>query len=418
MKQIFKLIVAIMIMAIAIDAHAAKNEDVTLIVTSDGTTKDEAIKNALRSAIEQTYGVFVSANTDILNDEVVSDEIATVASGNIKSYKELSVSQSEAGTTVTLEAVVSVGKLISYAKSKGAEVEFDGASMLADIQLQELYKENEEKAVRNIINKTLSLLNDGFDYEIFVGERKGCDIGRNGNPSGQGVPNTIDYNDNQVIVPYTVFGRLNSSGEQAIQELFKTLAVLSGTGPTLNEIESYLNGAEKISNKRYDYISQQDKEIRKLQKKYPKVTNVFPDDYFINTGQVNPKYMKQNLNFVIAMPGAPKESDGSPSIHLNYWMKSPNSVNMLNDFFNNQFNEILCSYVIVGDNGIIRSHSGKGVCVLYTAARGAWYEEVPQFKSGILLYWNEDKITSTKDEIKSIKKIRVEHNPIIISLPY
>ena len=142
MKQIFKLIVAIMIMAIAIDAHAAKNEDVTLIVTSDGTTKDEAIKNALRSAIEQTYGVFVSANTDILNDEVVSDEIATVASGNIKSYKELSVSQSETGATVTLEAVVSVGKLISYAKSKGADVDFDGASMFADIQLQELYKLN------------------------------------------------------------------------------------------------------------------------------------------------------------------------------------------------------------------------------------------------------------------------------------
>ena len=34
---------------------------------------------ALRSAIEQAFGTFVSANTTILNDEVVKDEIARLA---------------------------------------------------------------------------------------------------------------------------------------------------------------------------------------------------------------------------------------------------------------------------------------------------------------------------------------------------
>ena len=63
MKQILKLIVAILFVGVAVNSYAAKNEVITLIVTSDGTNKDEAIKNALRSAIEQTYGVFVSAST-------------------------------------------------------------------------------------------------------------------------------------------------------------------------------------------------------------------------------------------------------------------------------------------------------------------------------------------------------------------
>ena len=50
-------------------------DDITLVVDGEGKDKTEATKNALRSAIEQSYGTFVSANTVILNDELVKDEI-------------------------------------------------------------------------------------------------------------------------------------------------------------------------------------------------------------------------------------------------------------------------------------------------------------------------------------------------------
>ena len=65
-----------------------EKDDVILVVSGDGPNKEEATKNALRSAIEQAYGTFVSANTSIVNDDLVKDEIATVASGNIKSFRE------------------------------------------------------------------------------------------------------------------------------------------------------------------------------------------------------------------------------------------------------------------------------------------------------------------------------------------
>ena len=85
-----------------------------------GTTKEDAVNNALRSAVEQAFGVFVSANTEIINDELVKDEIATVTSGNIKSYKELSlVNLSDGGFTVSLEAIVSTKTLAVYAKNHG-----------------------------------------------------------------------------------------------------------------------------------------------------------------------------------------------------------------------------------------------------------------------------------------------------------
>lgn len=223
MKQILKLIVAILFMAVAVNSYAAKNEDITLIVTSDGATKDEAIKNALRNAIEQTYGVFVSANTDILNDEVVSDEVASVASGNIKSYKELSSSQTDDKTTVTLEAVVSVGKLISYAKSKGAEVEFDGAAMYAEIELQELYASNEELLVENLLRELKSLFKQGYDYELKIDKMQQAfnpALKKGYTPYGQEATKNINET---MPLSCTITAKLNNNGSQAWNKLINTL---------------------------------------------------------------------------------------------------------------------------------------------------------------------------------------------------
>ena len=77
----FAIIILLCIIPTCGFAQNVKN-DVILTVSADGETKDEAIKMALRSAIEQAYGTFVSANTMLLNDELVKDEIVTISSGN------------------------------------------------------------------------------------------------------------------------------------------------------------------------------------------------------------------------------------------------------------------------------------------------------------------------------------------------
>lgn len=142
MKSILRLLFVFLAAHISMACHAGNNDEVTLIVTSDGASKDEAVKNALRTAIEQTYGVFVSTNTEILNDDLVKDEIATLSSGNIKKFTELAYSKEGSRHIISLNVIVSRGKLLSYAKSRGAICELDGASMYADMQLQEMYKQN------------------------------------------------------------------------------------------------------------------------------------------------------------------------------------------------------------------------------------------------------------------------------------
>ena len=143
--------------------------NVTLIVSADGSTKDEATKTALRSAIEQAYGTFVSANTTILNDELVKDEIVTISSGNIKEYKEIDSRQMPNGNMhVTLQATVSISKLVSYAQSKGVETEFAGATFAMNMKMKELNKQNELKALKNLTVQVKELLPYSFNAEITI----------------------------------------------------------------------------------------------------------------------------------------------------------------------------------------------------------------------------------------------------------
>ena len=73
------------------------NDEVTLVASGKATDSEKATTIALRSAIEQAYGTFVSANTTILNDDLVKDEIVTISNGNIKSYEVLSDVKCEDG---------------------------------------------------------------------------------------------------------------------------------------------------------------------------------------------------------------------------------------------------------------------------------------------------------------------------------
>jgi hypothetical protein len=165
-----KFVLALVMMCGVINSFAQINE-VTLTVSGDGKTKDEATAIALRSAIEQVFRTFVSANPTILKDKLVKDEIATVSSGNIQDYEEIATVLLPTGnTSVTVQATVSVSKLVSYAQNKGSSVEFAGATFGTNMKLKELNKKNEEKALKNMVVQLKALAPTMFDYKLVLGE--------------------------------------------------------------------------------------------------------------------------------------------------------------------------------------------------------------------------------------------------------
>ena len=166
--------IMIALFALNIFQMSAQNKDeVTLVVSADGATKEEATKVALRSAIEQAYGTFVSANTTILNDELVKDEIVTISNGNIKKYKEIaSWNLPNGNQCVTLQATVCISKLVSYAQSKGASTEFAGATFMMNIKMKELNKKNEQEALNNLLNQIRILITYSYDRNLEIATPK------------------------------------------------------------------------------------------------------------------------------------------------------------------------------------------------------------------------------------------------------
>ena len=145
-------------------------QDVVSIVTSgDGPTKDQATTAALRNAIEQAYGAFISSNTKFLNDELIQDEIVSLSQGTIKKYSIISSIQTKNGYNVTTKSTVSLGKLTSFVQSKGGSITVNGSSFYRNLLIEEFYEKNEHKAIEDFIDSRLKNV-QVWDFKLFSNE--------------------------------------------------------------------------------------------------------------------------------------------------------------------------------------------------------------------------------------------------------
>ena len=57
------------------NTFSQSTEDQVIIETLGyGKNQNEAVLDALRNALESSYGVFINSNTTIINDEIIRDE--------------------------------------------------------------------------------------------------------------------------------------------------------------------------------------------------------------------------------------------------------------------------------------------------------------------------------------------------------
>ena len=195
---------------------------VTITVSGSGKTQDEAKQSALRSAIEQAFGAFISSKTEILNDQVISDQITSVASGNIQSFDILNASQLPDGTWgVTLKALVSIDKLTSFVEAKGVTVEIKGGMFALNIKQQLLNEQAEIKAVTEMIWLLHEPMQMAFDYTIKSGE-----------------PKSVDSESKNWEIPLTVTATANKNIDFCANYIITTLASLSLSD---QEVATYKN---------------------------------------------------------------------------------------------------------------------------------------------------------------------------------
>jgi hypothetical protein len=189
-----------------INAKAQNDKIVSLIVSGQATTIENARQNALRNAIEQAFGTFISSKTEVLNDELVKDQIISVSNGNIQGYEIVSQLQIPNGDyVISLKASVSITKLTSFVESKGFIVEFNGNLFASNVLIQELYEKNEEIVIKNLISTLKSISTKSFDYSLNASDP----FSNNGNWK---VPITINViaNENFLSIPTLLYQTINS----------------------------------------------------------------------------------------------------------------------------------------------------------------------------------------------------------------
>lgn len=220
-------------------------KEVTLVVVGEGATKEEATNKALRSAVEQAFGVFVSANTEILNDELIREEIAMVSTGNISSFEELSTERLPSGLNyVSLKATVSIGKLITYAKSHGSTAEFAGNTFAANLRLRELNKMNEEIALRDLLQLIHLMAPKMYDFVLIPDDNPKYDQEHNGYIFNLRIK--VEENEQSKTVYQAIRSTLTSLSlsEDERQEYKNNNTPF--TSFTINQEQFWLRGDEKI----------------------------------------------------------------------------------------------------------------------------------------------------------------------------
>lgn len=215
-----KILLIAFLSIVYLQANAQKsNDEVTLVVSATAPTEDEAIKTALKSAIEQTYGTFVSANTTLLNDKLVKDEIVTISSGNIKEYNKIeSYKNTNGKISVVLKATVCISNLVTYAKSKGASTEFADASFAMNTKKLELNKQADKGASTEFAGTSFAMnmkkleLNKQAEKKalinllLFIKESLPSTFDRNIQIIGPSIPKRFNFYDSgtcRVHLPYT-----------------------------------------------------------------------------------------------------------------------------------------------------------------------------------------------------------------------
>ena len=214
------------------------SKEVSITASGSGKTLEDAKQAALRSATEQAFGAFISSKTEMFNDQVVADQMASVSSGNIKSFSILNESQLPDGSWgVTLKALVSVDKLTSFVEAKGIAIEIKGGMFALNIKQQSLNELGEVKAVSEMVGLLHEPMQISFDYVI-----KSSD------------PKSLDAESKNWEIPLVVKATTNKNIDFCANYCIKTLAALSLSPEEVTSYES-LNKAVFPVNINYNGVA-------------------------------------------------------------------------------------------------------------------------------------------------------------------
>ena len=135
-----------------------------IIASGFGANPDQALQKALRNAVEEAVGSYISSNTLIENDDLIEDKILSLSRGFIKDFRTLSTEKIDGETKVTVAAIVTGDQVIETLKSSGVEVKIKGNLLFSQFSDFQRQMDDEAKLVGSLFSEVPK--NSIVDYNI------------------------------------------------------------------------------------------------------------------------------------------------------------------------------------------------------------------------------------------------------------
>ena len=152
----------------------AQDKTISFCVSGSGKTIEQANEAALKSAIIQTYILFVSSDTLLFKDSSIVKEVLMPANNyfiNVEKLSYLTIAKG-GGFFCVLKPQISIDKLISLAQRKNVSIEQKGGLFSFNIIQQTLSEQNETIIISSLNEIVNTFFQNIFDYSISIGSPK------------------------------------------------------------------------------------------------------------------------------------------------------------------------------------------------------------------------------------------------------
>ena len=149
------------------DGPLVAGEGEKKVITSGyGKNPDDALTQALRNAVEEAVGTYMTSTTRIENDELIEDKILSLSRGFIKDFKKLSEMKVDGETKVTVSVIVTKTQILETLKASGIKVKVAGKKMFQQFASFDRQMEDEYKVISSLLK---DLPKEGpLDYTVEV----------------------------------------------------------------------------------------------------------------------------------------------------------------------------------------------------------------------------------------------------------
>ena len=172
-------------LAIMLSPVCGMAKEFSVFCSGNGVSRDMAIQNALRRAIEEHLGIFISAESLVQNKELISSNIMTYSQGFVESYEVIQETNNTGGYQVQLAAEIATDKL-EKSISELPQLKIDGPIDFINLRLEKERISEADKIAKHLVD---TIIADGFIVQL----------GKLNYNSNTGDSETVDFNMEAII---------------------------------------------------------------------------------------------------------------------------------------------------------------------------------------------------------------------------